>query len=520
MPSYTVKYEENIVTITDRSFKAFSINEREMDIFNKYHLNAFFHPTIEKSSRMKYTAPISITVDKYIHEKMNRHKLFSLIARILEAMSIVEKYDLFASNLILDEKLIFIDELSSRIYMLYRPLNNRNAGGNVYRFLDNLVLKIKKYNGEISDDCDDIHSFLVDENNYKLSSLVNYIQEVYPSIYREIKTPEFDDKSTRLDTLMEASDNDGTVCLNSVGNVENSKKDADTAVAAAFMRLVSIDKSIVIEVNKNSFVIGKSREKADGVIAGNSMISRVHAEILRKDDAIYIRDLGSANGTYVNGNKIDSEQLVQLTKNVTIRLADAEFIIEDIIGAFVEGKNTTCISFYEIGGRKDKLFSFELAKKLSESKKVLYISCESMQTFQFFMPEKKVISKECIVALKTDDKNAFTNISKDIYSIGNLDVVPALSGPLWGYDLDTSIYYKILSDAKQKRIYDYIIYEGVNIEDFVKVMTLSDKAVIKVDDNEYSRYVYDFIQKNISANIITVESDINEEVIGNICRIQ
>lgn len=27
MPSYTVKYEENIVTITDRSFKAFSINE-------------------------------------------------------------------------------------------------------------------------------------------------------------------------------------------------------------------------------------------------------------------------------------------------------------------------------------------------------------------------------------------------------------------------------------------------------------------------------------------------------------
>ena len=28
--------------------------------------------------------------------------------------------------------------------MLYRPLNNRQAGGNVYGFLDNLILKIKQ----------------------------------------------------------------------------------------------------------------------------------------------------------------------------------------------------------------------------------------------------------------------------------------------------------------------------------------------------------------------------------------
>ena len=38
-------------------------------------------------------------------------------------------------------------------------------------------------------------------------------------------------------------------------------------------------------------------------------VSRAHAEISVRDDAVFIRDLGSRNGTYCNGSRVDERQL-------------------------------------------------------------------------------------------------------------------------------------------------------------------------------------------------------------------
>ena len=42
-------------------------------------------------------------------------------------------------------------------------------------------------------------------------------------------------------------------------------------------------------------------------LVGETTVSRRHAQLVKSGDSVVVRDLGSTNGTYVNGAKIGSE---------------------------------------------------------------------------------------------------------------------------------------------------------------------------------------------------------------------
>lgn len=60
-----------------------------------------------------------------------------------------------------------------------------------------------------------------------------------------------------------------------------------------------------IAVKKDEFLVGRSQKCH--LCAGSSSISRKHCVITRKDAAVSIKDLGSRNGTLINGEKIAGE---------------------------------------------------------------------------------------------------------------------------------------------------------------------------------------------------------------------
>ena len=66
----------------------------------------------------------------------------------------------------------------------------------------------------------------------------------------------------------------------------------------------SIDGQFHFVVCENEFLIGKSRERVQGVITGNNAVSRVHCKIVRQNGSYFVVDMGSSNGTYVNGKRI------------------------------------------------------------------------------------------------------------------------------------------------------------------------------------------------------------------------
>ncbi|RIK80318.1 MAG: hypothetical protein DCC67_09495 [Planctomycetota bacterium] len=78
-----------------------------------------------------------------------------------------------------------------------------------------------------------------------------------------------------------------------------------------------------IAVKKPQFVIGRSQ--SCNLCAGSTAISRQHCAITRDEARVAIKDLGSRNGTLVNGNRIEGE--VELTSGDEITIGPLKFLV-------------------------------------------------------------------------------------------------------------------------------------------------------------------------------------------------
>lgn len=517
MPSFSVKQDEDILTITERSIKAFPVNEREMEILSKYHPPYLFKPVLEKTNRIKYTAPSSVVLMKYIRNSMNEHRLFGLLTRLLGAIAVLNQYDLAVSNLILDENMIYINELTENIYLIYRPLNERNSGGNIYRFLDNLVIKIKKYNKNIDDICDDLHAFLSDPKHYKVYEITDYIKRVYPSIYREIKMPKVPEPT---DSNNESNKYDEQTATSFLNISDEKEIDKDDLGNKTIFKIVSPDNLISFEINKDIYVIGKSKEKADGVISGNNMISRMHAEIMITDSHAYIKDLNSANGTFVDGRKIEADKKVLLNKNSIIKLADQELVISDSEGFFKGDKITQKIIFMNMKCQdKDHIIAYEIARNLAQNnKKVLFISTDILQSAGYFVNKFKTMTTDMITILKTDKNSVFRNAMNCLIHDGNMDLFPLFPGPLWEYNLDRDFYVYVVNEASNTGIYDFIITENKEPGMFVSLSDHSDKAFIIAGKDDYMKYLTELMKAHLGIKLDVISENDVDEVYKKICQ--
>jgi predicted component of type VI protein secretion system len=68
-------------------------------------------------------------------------------------------------------------------------------------------------------------------------------------------------------------------------------------------RLVKADGSLYM-VQDGEQVVG--REGGQLTLAGESSVSRSHAKISKTGDSITVEDMGSTNGTFVNGQKVSA----------------------------------------------------------------------------------------------------------------------------------------------------------------------------------------------------------------------
>lgn len=79
------------------------------------------------------------------------------------------------------------------------------------------------------------------------------------------------------------------------------------------------------QVEKKCFWLGR-REDNDGVVNVSKKIGRRHCRIVREENAFYVIDEGSTNGTYVNGKRVGSAK-VRLQNGDVLGLPDIEFSV-------------------------------------------------------------------------------------------------------------------------------------------------------------------------------------------------
>jgi predicted component of type VI protein secretion system len=58
------------------------------------------------------------------------------------------------------------------------------------------------------------------------------------------------------------------------------------------------------------------------VVIGDSYASQIHARVFRRQDAVYIEDMGSTNGTYLNRKKVTAP--MQVNRGDTARIGKTE----------------------------------------------------------------------------------------------------------------------------------------------------------------------------------------------------
>ena len=88
---------------------------------------------------------------------------------------------------------------------------------------------------------------------------------------------------------------------------------SETARAPAALRLVvsagfGVGQELLVE---DEVVLGRV-ETLDGALGPDHEISRRHARVYRADDGFLVEDQQSANGTFVNGDRIDEPRLLRM----------------------------------------------------------------------------------------------------------------------------------------------------------------------------------------------------------------
>lgn len=82
---------------------------------------------------------------------------------------------------------------------------------------------------------------------------------------------------------------------------------------------------IELKVTKDEFIVGKKVSAVDGAVTFNPMISRLHCKVSRKNGRYEITDLKSANGTYINQERLTPERAYPVKNGDVVRLADTDF---------------------------------------------------------------------------------------------------------------------------------------------------------------------------------------------------
>lgn len=90
-------------------------------------------------------------------------------------------------------------------------------------------------------------------------------------------------------------------------------------------QLISVSTGQIIDIQGGTLIIGASPSQANLVLEGNPTISRRHAAIENRSGRFYVRDLGSLNGTRLNGNLLRANEEMELRNGDRIIVSNVTF---------------------------------------------------------------------------------------------------------------------------------------------------------------------------------------------------
>ncbi|MBC7930440.1 MAG: SpoIIE family protein phosphatase [Rubrivivax sp.] len=152
------------------------------------------------------------------------------------------------------------------------------------------------------------------------------------------------------------------------------------------------------------------RSARNDVCVPDPFASRVHAEVRREGDQYLLQDLGSANGTYFNGSKL--EMVVALTHGSRIQIGETEIVFKDKATAH----ELTAPTFEEDTPLPEATIAFDSASHTSAGLLEAIEGARTQTSGRFnvatIVPQKKAAATTAAAAATADQGDLLALISK------------------------------------------------------------------------------------------------------------
>ena len=371
------------MTVKSKLSKDEQINAREVEILNSKIIRGIMKPTVEGEKKLSYLSPGGIKLEAYLKKGITKNDFCLVIAQILEAVKSIGRNSFNINNLILNMKYVFVNEMTHELHFVYQPIYSSAISSDLAPFLYDVAYSVTL---ALNEDYKCVNNFIAYLKGLQAVSVINiekYLLDVYPQIYKQVKrqkygqseylgsfkngkdiyydmdkrrkpTPladydsaslfsEKNDKDEATSLLMEDVKDTPTSLLDDDNNEPTSLlvEDEDEATSLLIddeatsllsegpqitypylIRKNSFDR---MDINKPVFRIGKERSYVDYFVANNNAVSRIHADIITKNNSFFVKDENSTNGTYVNGNRLSPNEEVQVFDGDIITFANEEF---------------------------------------------------------------------------------------------------------------------------------------------------------------------------------------------------
>lgn len=383
MSKLKVKFKDSKITVKSKLSKDEQINAREVEILNSKIIRGIMKPTVEGEKKLSYLSPGGIKLEAYLKKGITKNDFFLVIAQILEAVKSIGRNSFNINNLILNMKYVFVNEMTHELHFVYQPIYSSAISSDLAPFLYDVAYSVTL---ALNEDYKCVNNFIAYLKGLQAVSVINiekYLLDVYPQIYKQVKRQKYgqseylgsfkngkdiyydmdkrrkpttladydsaslfsekNDKDEATSLLMEDVKDTPTSLLDDDNNEPTSLlvEDEDEATSLLIddeatsllsegpqitypylIRKNSFDR---MDINKPVFRIGKERSYVDYFVANNNAVSRIHADIITKNNSFFVKDENSTNGTYVNGNRLSPNEEVQVFDGDIITFANEEF---------------------------------------------------------------------------------------------------------------------------------------------------------------------------------------------------
>lgn len=297
------------------------INEREVDYLMQNAVPGFFQLSYDGKKQLTYEAPCSMSLEKYLKEtKLDEKTFWKIMEQLLDAELVAQSRGLYPSHLLMKPDAIFIEEHTLKMYVIYQPVTgSKDMMDHLFAMIHDIIYEeMKKNDGKGPDYLIDFEHYL-QQGDYRLEHVRQYIARASsggrPQVY-----------SSRMQQSGGAGEEEDTgqytVMLGSGSRMAESASGARKNIQ--IIRLRTRERTTLQD---NIVKIGRSSQNTY-CIADNASIGRSHAAIVRRGDVCVLKDMGSVNGTSVNGRRLMQNQACRLQSGDRIQLADEEFVFE------------------------------------------------------------------------------------------------------------------------------------------------------------------------------------------------